>query len=189
MAMPALPDLAAFGPYLPAAALAGFPDDGNRYEVVYGELLVSPSPSNRHQGVLEALSLALGTYGRQAGSAAVRYAPLRIEVGPDTAVEPDLIVIPQALAGQVERYRLDQLLLVAEVLSPSTARADRFAKRRLYQEAGIPTYWIVDHEAACVEVWAPGARFPVVVRDRLTWQAPGAAEPVVLELAALFTLA
>jgi hypothetical protein len=47
--------------------------------------------------------------------------------------------------------------LVVEVLSPTTARAHRFTKRRLYQEEGIPTYWIVDPDAHFVEVWTPDA--------------------------------
>ncbi|MBK8006604.1 MAG: Uma2 family endonuclease, partial [Gemmatimonadetes bacterium] len=78
---------------------------------------------------------------------------LEVEGGPDT------IVLPRPLRHSRRHRRpdrplpRDQLLLVVEVLSPSTARADRFAKRRLYQEAGVPRLWIVDPDAACVEVW------------------------------------
>ena len=189
MSMPALPDFPIPGPYLQAAALAAFPDDGNRYEVVHGELLVSPVASNRHQALQMGLIEALLPYLQQAGTAVLRAAPLACEAGPDTRVEPDLVVLPRALAAQVATYRVDQLLLVIEILSPSTARADRFTKRRLYQESGVPACWIVDPDAGCVEVWAPAARFPEVCRERLTWTAPAAAEPLAIDLAVLFTSA
>jgi Uma2 family endonuclease len=73
-----------------------------------------------------------------------------------------------------------------EVLSPSTARADRFTKRRLYQAQGVGTYWIVDADAGTVEVWTPEAAFPVGERERVTWHPTGAGEPLVIELAELF---
>jgi len=59
------------------------------------------------------------------------------------------------------------------VLSPSSIRADRFTKRRLYQEQGVGTYWVVDADAQLVEVWTPEAIFPVFERERLTWHPAG----------------
>jgi Uma2 family endonuclease len=78
------------------------------------------------------------------------------------------------------------LLLVVEVLSPSSSRGDRFTKRRLYQERGIPVYWIVDGEERLVEVWTPDAEFPTIERDRLTWSPEGAARSFTLTLKDLF---
>jgi Uma2 family endonuclease len=78
------------------------------------------------------------------------------------------------------------LLLAVDVLSPSTARADRFTKRRLYQEVGVPAYWIVDPERRCVKVWTPEATFPVIEWLEVTWQPAGAGEPLRLSLAELF---
>jgi Uma2 family endonuclease len=71
-------------------------------------------------------------------------------------------------------------------LSPSSLKADRFTKRRLYQEQGIPAYWIVDIDNAQVEVWTPEALLPVVVRERLIWRHPAAAAECVVELPRLF---
>jgi Uma2 family endonuclease len=65
-------------------------------------------------------------------------------------------------------------------------RADRFAKRHLYQEAGVPLYWIVDGEERLVEVWTPETPFPHVERDRLRWEPAGAEQPFTLALAELF---
>jgi Uma2 family endonuclease len=79
-----------------------------------------------------------------------------------------------------------QLLLVAEVLSPSTARADRFVKRRRYQDAGVALLWILDAEGRQVEVWTPEAEFPYYERERLVWHPAGAGEPFTLVLQELF---
>jgi Uma2 family endonuclease len=78
------------------------------------------------------------------------------------------------------------LLLVAEVLSPSTPRHDRFTKRRRYQEARVPVYWIIDGEARQVEVWAPDDAFPRIESDRLAWHPERAAAPFTLSLEELF---
>ena len=72
------------------------------------------------------------------------------------------------------------------MLSPSSTRADRFTKRRLYQEVGVPVYWAVDADEKHVEVWTPEATFPTVQRERVTWQPAGAHAPFVLELSELF---
>jgi Uma2 family endonuclease len=78
------------------------------------------------------------------------------------------------------------VLLVAEVLSPSTLRHDWFTKRRRYHEARVPLYWIVDGDARQVEVWTPEDVFPRIERDRLTWQPEGTSAPFTLSLQELF---
>jgi Uma2 family endonuclease len=78
------------------------------------------------------------------------------------------------------------LLLVAEVLSPSNPRYDRFIKRRRYQEAGVPLYWIVDGDERQVEVWTPTDLFPRIERDRLVWHPEGIGEPFTLLVEDLF---
>ena len=78
------------------------------------------------------------------------------------------------------------LLLSIEVLSPSTSRYDRFTKRRLYQDVGIPLYWNVDPEGRSVEVWTPSATFPVVMKERVVWEPKGVNARCVVELKGLF---
>jgi Uma2 family endonuclease len=112
--------------------------------------------------------------------------PADISWGRDVLVQPDIFVVPNDEAKSREWSRIQNLLLVVEVLSPSTARADRFTKRRRYQEAGVPLYWIVDGEEQRVEAWTPGAQFPVIAADRLVWHPAGAGQPFTLELAELF---
>jgi Uma2 family endonuclease len=77
-------------------------------------------------------------------------------------------------------------MLVIEVVSPSSARADRFTKRRLYQEMGVPFYWLVDADARVVEAWTPEAQFPVTEREEVCWHPQGAAVPLVIRLGELF---
>lgn len=75
--------------------------------------------------------------------------------------------------------------MVAEVLSPATARFDRSQKRRLYQAQRVGTIWMVDLERRAVEVWTPDATAATIETDRLSWHPPGAAEPLELDIRAI----
>lgn len=172
--------------YHTADMVRALPDDGRRYEVVHGELLVTPAPRAWHQEIVGRLFLELRRHlaGRPVGHALM--SPADISWSEDTLVQPDVFVVDLAEARTLDWTRMRTLLLAVEVLSPSSARADRFTKRRLYQERAIPAYWVVDPDARLVEVWTPDATFPVVERERVVWRPAGAAEPLVLRLQELF---
>lgn len=163
-----------------------FPDDGNRYEVVHGELLVTPSPSQPHQGILAELHFLLESYLRPFRAVARAYfAPADIIWGPEDLVQPDLFVV--SAAEVTGNWRdCQHLLLAVEVLSPSSARADRVIKRRLYQERGVATYWMFDSSAKVVEVWHPEDARPEIVTDVLRWRAAPELPELSLNLPALF---
>ena len=112
--------------------------------------------------------------------------PADISWGEDVLVQPDVFVVPLEQAKALDWKAVRDLLLVAEVLSPSTPRHDRFTKRRRYQEARVPLYWIVDGDARQVEVWTPRDAFPRIERDRLLWQPERARAPFTLPLQELF---
>lgn len=97
--------------------------------------------------------------------------PADIEFDPATLVQPDVFVVPM-VAGRRPKTWADirGLLLAIEVLSPSTARADRTVKRRAYQRAGVPEYWVVDLDARLIERWRPSDDRPEVLAERLAWQ-------------------
>lgn len=171
--------------YTTADAVRAMPDDGTRLEVVWGELLVTPAPTPAHQRIVVRLTIALGTYTERLRGIETLVSPADISWSDDTLVQPDLVVLPRTEAADGTWRAVRTLLLVIEVLSPSTARHDRFTKRRLYREQGIPTIWLVDSEAGCVEVWTPADVRPVIVRDTLTWRAPGAADALQLEVGEL----
>ena len=166
--------------YFTADLVRALPDDGNRYELVHGELLVSPAPRVRHQVVLSRLHLALGAYCARHLVGRVLWSPADISWREDSLVQPDLFVIPQEFAHMEQWSDIRSLSLVVECLSPSTARHDRFQKRKYYQESGVPVLWLIDEEKRFVEVWTPGALFPVVETRRVVWQ-PGAIPPSGLD--------
>jgi len=172
--------------YFTAEMVRALPEDGNRYEVVHGELLVTPAPRRRHQRLLAHLFYALRGYLVVHPVGEVLWSPADIVGDAGTLVQPDLFVAPAEADPPAGWPTLPELLLVVEVLSPSTTRQDRFSKRRRYQEAGVPMYWIVDGEAKQVEVWTPAALFPVIERDRLVWRPAGAGDAFRMELGELF---
>jgi Uma2 family endonuclease len=173
--------------YWTADMVRALPDDGNRYEVVYGELLVTPAPRPWHQFVVHRLSVALELYVRAEPVGLVVTAPADISWGRmDVLVQPDVFVLRPEEARTLQWSRMHGLLLAIEVLSPSSQRGDRFTKRKRYQDAGVPLYWIVDADEHVVEVWTPADEFPSFERERLTWHPAGAAAAFTFELAELF---
>jgi len=171
--------------YYTAADVLAMPEDGNKYEVVHGELLVSPGPRLLHQLVVGRLGFRLHQYLERA-PVGVSFPGGDISWFDDTLVIPDLLVTTIDEARTLSWSRVRNLLLVVEVLSPSSSRQDRFTKRRLYQEVGVPLYWLVDADAKLVEVWTPETMFPTAETDEIRWHPVGAAEPLIIDLAELF---
>ena len=172
--------------YYTADMVRAMPDDGNRYEVVYGELLVTPAPRSWHQVLVKRLSYELERHLRSNPVGEVFTAPADISWGPDVLVQPDVFVVDPDEARTLDWTRMRTLLLVAEVLSPSTSKGDRLLKRLRYREAGVPLYWVVDGDERMVEIWTPTDDFPAFERERLEWHPPGARQPFALSLAELF---
>ncbi|HEY3045300.1 MAG TPA: Uma2 family endonuclease [Vicinamibacterales bacterium] len=173
--------------YYTADMVRALPDDGNRYEVVYGELLVTPAPRLWHQELVLRVAHALATYLEAEPAQLVLMSPADISWGrEDILVQPDVFVISRVEARTDNWTRIRTLPLAVEVLSRSSQRADRFTKRRLYQERLVSNYWIVDGDEHVVEVWTPNAHFPAIERDRLTWHPAEATRPFTLEIRELF---
>jgi Uma2 family endonuclease len=156
--------------YYSAEMVRTLPEDGNRYETVYGELLVTPAPSAWHQEVIDRLRAELRLFLSRNPVGHLFSAPADISWGSDTLVQPDLFVVDVEEARTFDWSRMQTLLLAIEVLSPSTARYDRFTKRRLYQEVGVPAYWLVDPDRKLIEVWTHEATVPNIERERLIWE-------------------
>ena len=160
------------------------PDDGNRYETVDGELLVSPTPRFVHQRAVSRLGFLLTAYVSQHGIGELLYAPYDVVLDPFTLVQPDVLVI-HPVGMDVVRGAVPPPapFLAIEVLSPTTARADRIRKRPRYQRAGIEC-WLVDLESELVERWTAESERPEVCTERLVWQPAGAGAPLSLDVAA-----
>jgi Uma2 family endonuclease len=170
-----------------AERVRALPEDGKRYEVIAGELFVTPAPSFDHQDAVLRILVPIKQYLEQTGSGYPAISPADIEFDDETLVQPDVFVVPLIGGRRPRRWSdITRLLLAVEVLSPSTARADRTVKRRLFQRVGVPEYWIVDVEARLVERWRPGDARPEIVTDALAWHPDPAQAPLVIDLPPLF---
>lgn len=167
---------------------ARFPDDGNRYEVVDGEVLVTPAPTTGHQRVLGNLFRIMAPSCEQQGIGWVFFdVDLLFQTG--QFLRPDLVVVPTAhRAGLTDRGVELPPELIVEVVSPTSASIDRVTKPRRHGDVGVPEYWAVDPHLQAVDVWRyrAGATEPERVTGTLSWQPPGAAEALVIDLASVF---
>lgn len=171
--------------YYRPADLLDFPEDGNKYEVVHGELLVTPAPRMLHQLIVGRLDRLIGAY-LEGQSVGICFPGGDVFGGSDSLVIPDLLVVGMSDVRRMDWRAVRSIPLVVEVLSASSHRQDRFTKRRLYQEIRVPLYWLADADAKLVEVWTPEAQFPRVEHERIRWQPEGADVGLEIELGELF---
>jgi Uma2 family endonuclease len=144
--------------------LAHLPEDGNTYEILEGDLYVTPSPSPIHQRVAKRLARQLEDFFEAGGHGEVFVAPLDVILSERDVVEPDLIVV--ADPSQVSGRAIEGApLLLVEILSPTSIQRDRIVKATRYAALGVPHYWIVDLEARAVECYRlAGAKYELLAR-------------------------
>lgn len=158
---------------------ARLPDDGDRYEIIRGEVCVTPGPRPRHQWVAQRLHRVLGEYVERNGLGVVLDDVDLLFVSGEF-LRPDLLYVPKdRLAGITTRGVECAPDLVIEVLSPGSERVDRERKPPRYAEHGVPAYWLVDPVNHRIEVFTPAAGVePAMVTHRLEWQ-PDAGVPAL----------
>ena len=131
--------------------------DDERYELLNGELILSPSPKEIHQYITGTLFLKLGAFVRESGLGRVYFAPFDVVLSDTNVVQPDIlfisnerteIITPDNVRGAPD--------LVVEILSPATAERDRTIKLDLYAQHGVKEYWIVDPDARKITVLLRG---------------------------------
>lgn len=161
-----------------------------RYELVQGELLVTPAPSPRHQRLVFHLALLLQRYLTTHALGEVLLGPCELRLAMGERYEPDLFVLP-AENGQRPTVGDSPVrpILICESLSPGSSRHDRITKRRAFQRNDVPTYWIIDGDAEAFEVWHPQDERAPLVDDRLVWQPSGAPAPFELNVREFFAAA
>lgn len=162
--------------------LHALPDDGNKYELVRGELFVTPAPTVSHEMLLARLHAVLWAYVAE-NHLGVVLRPRAVVRFEDSEVEPDLMVrsVPSEDASWDE---LPAPILVVEVASRTTHRRDRSQKRQLYLDAGVADYWIVDSEQRAVAVVRPGED-DREVKETLEWRPAGVDVPLRIALSNL----
>jgi Uma2 family endonuclease len=165
------------------ADLERLPDDGNKYEIIRGELLVSPAPRPAHEALVYTLRRLIEAYCDQEGIAKV-FDGNSAFVSGDSEVIPDIVVRQLAFPPPDKWDFAPMPALVVEVLSESTRRNDLVKKRGFYPESGVPEYWIVDGDArSVVVVTTAGAR---TEKEILRWHPKGAERALEAELPRLF---
>jgi Uma2 family endonuclease len=147
------------------------PDDGNKYELLHGELYVTPPPEPDHETAIARLNRVLVPFvdKHQLGMVFSGHPVIR---SGESHVEPDLVVRqPPVPKSRWESAPVP--ILVVEVLSPSTRRRDRGPKREFYAgDIRVPDYWIVDTDARSITVVRPGVE-DITIVDRFAWSPPG----------------
>lgn len=163
--------------------LQQFPDDGNRYELLDGVLLVTPAPHAAHQGVAFSLAFLIAKVLQEPGIARV-VTPGAVGSEPLTQLQPDVLVYPARFPLRARWADIDEHWLAVEVLSRSSRVYDREFKRDAYLAMGVPEVWMVDIARREIEVCRERGKIETV-RDALTWHAPTRAN-VVIDFAKLF---
>ena len=134
--------------------LEAIPPDRNRYEIVDGELIVTPAPIPLHQKIIRNLSYRLIEHVQENRLGEIFFAPLDIVFSPGTVLEPGLIFVRRDRLHIIgEKNLTGPPDLVVEVLSESTARLDREIKPKQYALYGVPEYWLIDPVGRTVEIF------------------------------------
>lgn len=167
------------------AEMHALPEDSNKYELIDGELFVSPAPSDLHGLIVARLNELLVPYVHKNRLGLV-YAPRSVfRVKRRIEVEPDLMV-RKPHPGPVRRWETAPIpSLVIEVASPGSRSYDLIKKRDVYMNNGIPEYWIVDDETRSIRAIRPD-REDVVTITMMTWSPADAIKPLRFRVAKIF---
>jgi len=172
--------------------LDALPDDGRRYEIIDGELFVSPSPSDAHHYIVDELLARLLTYlrGSRVGHPVVSPSDVRRDDRRRNRVQPDVFVVRVTNGKKLPfPFDLGDLLLATEVTSRGNPRYAHQTKRVLYLEAGVPEYWVVNPEARTISRWSRLEDPGEVLSEHLTWQPVGMDRPFSLDVREFFATA
>jgi Uma2 family endonuclease len=166
------------------AEYARFPDDGNRYEVIDGEVLVTPAPGTFHQHVAANLFVAVRRYVERHGLGTVLWdVDLLFEEG--QFLRPDFLFVPASgRAGITDRGVEVTPALVVEVLSPSSRAIDLVKKPRRYRASGVPEYWVAEPGERIVHRYAFGRGTTEAerVQGNLRWQPEPSLDALEIDL-------
>jgi Uma2 family endonuclease len=150
-----------------------------RYELIDGELLVTPAPGVIHQVAVTEIWRVVNDYVERERLGVTLTSPADVELREGTIAQPDVFVVPAGMFPDADVtpkwHDITGLLLAVEIISPSSVRVDRVTKRDHYLDAGVPEYWIVDLDARIIERWLPDRSTPLVESSRFEW-APKAAD-------------
>ncbi|MFN0177790.1 MAG: Uma2 family endonuclease [Gemmatimonadales bacterium] len=163
--------------------LDSFPDDGNRYELLDGVLLVSPAPMPPHEFVVIRIRDQLISY---LGSVASVLTSGAVQVKPKNHLEPDLLVMPASVSVARDWSKIRGFWLAVEVSGRGSRIYDRDFKQAAYLALGVAEAWRVDLRDHSIDVSVPGSAGVTTFRDQLTWWPPGFDTEFSLDIPAVF---
>ena len=121
------------------------PNDGRKYELIDGEIVLSAPPTINHQRLVGRLARLLGEIADSIQGDEAFLGPVAVSLDPANTLEPDVVYRKRESASVVEARRIQGVPeLIIEVISPGSASRDQIRKRAIYESAGVPEYWIVD---------------------------------------------
>jgi Uma2 family endonuclease len=161
-----------------------FPDDGNRYELLDGVLIVTPAPSNLHQVIATRLTYLLMAGIGSHGVARV-VAPGVVPRPPRTQLEPDVLVYPARFPANSKWTAITEHWLAVEIFSSSSKIYDREFKRGAYLTLGVREVWLVDADERTIEAYRADSLVDIH-HDRIVWTVPDTDRSVAIELDELF---
>ena len=163
------------------------PDDGNKYELVRGELFVTPPPTDEHEELLAVLHELLAPYVARHRLGRL-YRPRAVLRRYGSEVEPDLMVRAVPAQQPIAWEEAPLPILVIEVLSGATRRRDLDQKRDYYMDVAVPEYWVVDGRRREILVVRRGQP-DKLCRTSIAWQPGAVDQPLTIDVAALFAQA
>jgi Uma2 family endonuclease len=171
-------------PRLSIDMLDDLPEDGTRYELLEGVLLVTPAPSFAHQVVASRLLVTLSEALRGTGATVVAIGA--IQRGKHTQLQPDVLVCPPGVRPTASWRDMRDWWLAVEVLSPSSRLYDREVKRGAYLALGVEEYWIIDPDTCSVERWTRAGSERLSVGKDLAWRPRELGHAISIDLRELF---
>ena len=161
------------------------PNDRDRYEILDGELAMTPAPSTKHQSVSANIFKLLSRHIDDRNLGKLFYAPIDLILESTSVLQPDLLFVSKARQHIITERAIEGAPdLVIEILSPKTSRTDRVTKAQIYARHSVPGYWIVDPEREAIEIYlleADGYRLAAILQGTKLTMAPPFAD---LEIAA-----
>lgn len=137
-----------------AEMVAELPETNQPVELWNGEIIMSPAPHPDHQTIVLSFAATLRTFVAEAQSGKVFVSPVDVVLTPRRVVQPDVLFIEKARLNIVGSHIAGAPALVMEVISAGSWQRDRIQKKALYEQAGVAEYWIIDPDAAAIEVFA-----------------------------------
>jgi Uma2 family endonuclease len=155
--------VSAVDPRVSFAELCQWPDDGRRYELYDGEVIVVPAPMPRHQVVALRISHLLQDYADASGGLAL-ISPIDIAFTEHDVLQPDVVLFRPERRSQIDMMEVIRIApdLAVEVLSRTTEARDRGRKMQMFARFGVPEYWIVDPVRNVLEIYELNERVYVL---------------------------